>query len=95
MQKRKSYRIKWFNLLLIAMIGYFSYVYFQQQTDLHTIQREMEANQTKLKQLQQVNKDLSAEQGKLKTPEYVEKLAREELGLAKPGEVPFVPAGKN
>ncbi len=37
-----------------------------------------------------MNEKLEEEKKQLQTPEAIEKVAREELGLVKPGEVPYV-----
>jgi cell division protein FtsB len=93
--KRTTYRIRWFRLAVLAVIGYGLYVLAGQQLELNAVNREAEATRTRLEQLRQTNQTMAAEKEKLATPAYVEKVAREELGLVKPGEVPYVPAGKN
>ena len=45
----------------------------------------------RIAELEQSNKSLADEKSKLSSPAYVEKIAREELGLVKPGEVPYIP----
>lgn len=92
---RPRYRIRWFRLLLLGMTGYFIYVLAGQQMDLQAISKEKEAARQKLEQLQQANTYLNEERARLAKPAYIEKIAREELGLVKPGEVPYIPAGKN
>jgi cell division protein FtsL len=76
-------------------MGYSLYILAGQQVELNAINKEKEAVQQKIEQLQQTNASLNEERSKLNKPSYIEKLAREELGLVKPGEVPYVPAGKN
>lgn len=92
---RPRYRIRWFRFLLLCMTGYFVYILAGQQMDLQAINKEKEAARQKLEQLQQANTQLIKERGQLAKPAYIEKIAREELGLVKPGEVPYIPAGKN
>ena len=92
---RPRYRVRWFRLILFCVAGYFIYVLAGQQLDLQAIQKEKEASRHKLEQLQQVNANLNEERNKLTKPSYIEKIAREELGLVKPGEIPYIPAGKN
>lgn len=92
---RPRYRIRWFRFLLLCMTGYFVYILAGQQMDLQAINKEKEAARQKLEQLQQANTHLIEERGQLAKPAYIEKIAREELGLVKPGEVPYIPAGKN
>ena len=43
-----------------------------------------------LQELQQRNDELEQEKAKLQDPKNIENVAREQLGLVKPGEVPYV-----
>lgn len=92
---RPRYRVRWFRLLLLCVTGYFVYVIAGQQMELQVINKEKEAASQRLEQLQQANTHLNEERARLAKPAYIEKIAREELGLVKPGEVPYIPAGKN
>ncbi|WP_246105420.1 FtsB family cell division protein [Sporomusa termitida] len=74
------------------MAGYFCYVIILQQTELYQIRREMDVVNTRLAEAEGVNKSLTAEKKQLSMTEYIEKVAREQLGLVKPGEVPYIPA---
>lgn len=95
MRSRPKHRIKWFRLLLMGIFAYFIYVSVGQQGEFRAITQETEATKVQLDQAAKLNQSLKEERDRLNTPEYVEKLAREELGLVKPGEVPYIPAGKN
>lgn len=90
-----KYRIRWFRLSMLVIVGYCLYVLVGQQAELNAVNREADLARTRLQQLQQTNQALTEEKARLSTSAYIEKLAREELGLVKPGEVPYVPAGKN
>lgn len=90
MAVRRKVRIKWFRVLVLAIISYGLYVCVNQYIQYAAISCETDAARSHLDQLQQVNKSMIEEKQKLSTPAYVEKLAREELGLVKPGEVPYV-----
>ena len=48
----------------------------------------------KLKAQKAKNRELAVQVELLKIPKYIEKVAREELGLVKPGEVLFLPRRK-
>lgn len=74
------------------MAGYFCYVVIGQQTELYQIRRETEMVNAQLAEVREVNSSLLAEKGNLSTAAYIEKVAREQLGLVKPGEVPYIPA---
>jgi len=95
MPERRKYRINWFKLTILILFGYFLYIFVSQQLQLHSINREAEAARKEFEQLDQQNKLLLEEKARLADPAYVEKLAREELGLVKPGEMPYIPAEKN
>jgi cell division protein FtsB len=79
----------------MALFAYFLYISIGQHGNLRAIMQETENAKVRLEQAQQVNQHLVEERDKLNTSDYVEKLAREELGLVKPGEVPYIPAQKN
>ena len=72
------------------MVCYFSYICINQQLQLYAIQQETKTVKEKLEQAVECKNNLLVEKEKLGTRNYVEKVAREELGLVKPGEVPFV-----
>ncbi len=90
-----KYRIRWYRLVVLAMVGYCLYVLGGQQLEMNAVRRETEATRIRMEQLRQANDSLKDEKERLSTPAYVEKLARDELGLVKPGEVPYVPLEKN
>lgn len=92
---RSRYRVRWVRLLILCVTGYFIYTLAGQQFDLYAINKEKDAARQKLEQLEQANIHLNEERSRLAKPSYIEKIAREELGLVKPGEIPYIPAGKN
>ncbi|CUH96461.1 putative membrane protein [Propionispora sp. 2/2-37] len=92
MKQRRKYRINWFRLVMVGLIAYFAYLSFGQQAQLNMINQEAEKAQTQLEEAKQLNIKLNEERSRLHDRAYVEKIAREELGLVKPGEVPYVPA---
>ncbi len=92
--KQRRKRFSWFRLLCVLLLCYSLYLCVEQQMQLSAIRSEREATQAKLQQLQQSNADLKEEAELLQQPKYVEKLAREQLGLTKPGEVLFMQGEK-
>jgi len=94
MQPSRKYRIKWFRLAIMMTVGYCLYVLAGQQMELNAVNHEAEATRSRVEQLKQLNKSYVEEKARLTTPAYVERLARDELGLVKPGEVPYIPAEK-
>lgn len=92
MRQGRKYRLKWFRLIMVGLIAYFAYLSFGQQAQLKLINQEAGKVQNQLEEAQQLNTKLNEERSRLHDRAYVEKIAREELGLVKPGEVPYVPA---
>ncbi|MDD4602079.1 Cell division protein FtsL [bioreactor metagenome] len=95
MPRSRKLRIKWFRLAAFFIAGYFLYLIIGQQSQLSVIETEHKAAQQRLEQAAQTNAALIEERNQLSTPAYIEKIAREELGLVKPGEIPYIPAAKN
>lgn len=94
MSAPKRYKFKWFNLALLLLSVYFCYLVTDRYLELSSIRQETSAVSQQLNQAQIANQQLQAERDRLLAPSYIEKLAREQLGLVKPGEVPYVPAEK-
>ena len=91
---RRKYRINWLNAVLVAFAAYFLYLLIGQQVELFIAKHSAEAAQAQLEQARQMNQALQEEKARLSNLQYIEKLAREELGLVKPGEVPYIPVEK-
>lgn len=82
---------RWMVLAVASVIGVSLFGAFG-STLLQVYRLEREAAQLAQHQrdLEEQNAQLRAEIQALHTPEYVEKLAREQLGLVKPGEIAFL-----
>lgn len=91
MAAHRKYRIRWFRLLILLTAAYFIFLAVGQQFELYTIHRETFSLQDRISELEHSNKSLAEEKNRLASPAYVEKIAREQLGLVKPGEVPYIP----
>lgn len=94
MQSQKRYKVNWLNIALLCLSVYCFYLVTDRYMELSSIRQETAVVRQQLEQATTLNKDLEAERDRLLDPAYVEKLAREQLGLVKPGEAPYVPAGK-
>jgi cell division protein FtsL len=74
----------------VLLAGWWVYpvlrLHYHQERELQTLQAELAG-------LQDRNEDLREQVEQLKTPEGVEQLARESLGLVKPGEQAYVVTG--
>lgn len=91
MTVRRRVRVRWFRVLTLLAAAYFLYLAVGQQFELYTIQRETYSLKNRIAELEQSNKAMVDEKKQLASPTYVEKIAREQLGLVKPGEVPYIP----
>jgi cell division protein FtsL len=88
---RRKYRIRWFRVLTLLAASYFIFLAVGQQFELYTIQRETSSLKIRIAELEHTNKAMTDEKKLLSSPAHVEKIARDELGLVKPGEVPYIP----
>ena len=91
---RRKYRINWLNAIVVAFAAYFLYLVIGQQVELFIARQSAEVARAQLEQARQMNRALREEKARLSNLQYIEKLAREELGLVKPGEVPYIPTEK-
>lgn len=89
--KHKS-RFNWFSLVLGTLCLGFAYFFVSQTFELAAIQKQCQIEQLKLQQAQEQQKNLALERDRLNTKDYIEKVAREELGLVRSGEIPYLSA---
>ena len=87
MRKRKGFN--WFALLMFAMIAYFSTVLISQQVHLAHVSESQRIADKRLEKAKVTNEKLRRELAALQDINNIEKLAREDLGLAKEGEMPY------
>lgn len=64
--------------------------YLEQEARMASLQREMTTLEQRLAKAQAANQAYKKEIELLQTDEYVEMVARRELGLVKPGEIPYM-----
>ena len=70
-------------VILFVVIGMKTY-------ELYEISEKHRELQLQLEQIREKNTRLEEEKAALETPERIEQIARDELGLVKPGEIPYV-----
>mgnify|MGYP002624766095 FL=1 len=87
MQKRSGFN--WFALLMFAMVVYFSTVLISQQVHLSHVSESQRIADKRLEKAKATNEKLRKELAELQDINNIERLAREELGLAKEGEMPY------
>ena len=79
--------IMWVKRIAVAVM---IMLLFGQAYRLVAIYQEKQHIEQQLQELQQRNDELEQEKEKLQDPKNIETVAREQLGLVKPGEVPYV-----
>ncbi|MBQ6005943.1 MAG: cell division protein FtsL [Selenomonadaceae bacterium] len=87
MRKRSGFN--WFALVMFAMIAYFSTVLISQQVHLAHVSESQRIADKRLEKAKATNEKLRKELAELQDINNIEKLAREDLGLAKEGEMPY------
>lgn len=75
-------------LIIIGLIAIFIFGYIRQGITMNRIEKEIANKQSQLEDVKQKNERLQDEVEKINSgsEEYLEKLARERLGMIKPGE---------
>lgn len=81
-------------VIFLVLIIYGSCILVSQQIKINKIKSETITYQSELKLLQGKNQKLQDEVKMSKSEMYIEKLAREKLGLIKPGETPVISSSK-
>ena len=92
--KRLRGSFDWFIVLVAVVLLYFSYTAISQQLHLNQIHQDYQAAQTRLEAAKKENDALVQEKSQLDDLGYIEKVAREELGMTKNGEMPYISADK-
>jgi len=93
-KRRKTFQLSRSRLplLVVALLLLYVTISLGSRFDsLYTMQRDLQAIQTEVEELRVVNRDLSKQLELLRSDAYVEQVAREKLGLVKPGETRIVP----
>ena len=87
MKKRKGFN--WFALFMFLVVAYFSTVLISQQVHLSHVSETQRVADKRLEKAQQENEKLRKQYEELQNLDNIEKIAREDLGLAKDGELPY------
>ena len=89
-RKTSGRRLDWFVVLMVGIVGYFSYMMVSQHFYLNSVNQDYDAAQQRLQSAQQENDALQQEKAQLNDPAYIEKIAREELGMTRQGDMPYI-----
>lgn len=86
-KKKKSFN--WFFLVMLMVLAYFSSVLITQQINLSRVDQSQESYDKRLKLATKENKKLKKQIEELHDLNHIERIAREELGMTRPGELPY------
>ncbi|WP_297569297.1 cell division protein FtsL [uncultured Anaerovibrio sp.] len=89
-EKKQRRQINWFVIIMIIMFLLAAFKLGEQAITYRDLSQERIKAEERLKSAQEENDRLNQEKEQLNDPEYIEKLAREELGMTKNGEIPYV-----
>ena len=82
--------LKWMLFITIPIIVYLLFVIVEQQEILMQKEQAIRNVQAKIEEEKRLNEELKRQKEILNTYEYVESVAREKLGMVKPGEKIFI-----
>lgn len=85
---RRKQKFKFIIFLLI--FANVCYIFISQQVKMYSINKQIEQMQKEEQSVLGKNQELKDEVKMSKSDSYIEKLARERLGLIKPGETPVI-----
>ena len=85
---RRKQKVKFIIFLLIFVNV--CYIFISQQVKMYSINKQMEQMEQDEQSVLDKNQKLKDEVKMSKSDSYIEKLARERLGLIKPGETPVI-----
>lgn len=77
-------------VLMLAVAGYLGHGYLRADARLGALELRADEAEIALRHKRELNADLKRRVAELQTDEYIEKVAREKLGLIKPGEIPYL-----
>lgn len=90
-KSKSKYRVKKRFFLLFFIFAYVAVCFGQQFYRMHNIDQEIDDYLHVKSELIQEQESLKAEIALLENASYIERIAREDLGLIKPGETLLVP----
>jgi len=82
-------------LFLIILLIIFTYQIISNQRQINQLESNIERVESEIDETQELNLQLERELSLVDNPDYIERLAREKLGLVKPGEELIIPVKEN
>ena len=93
-RKKGGWTPSLFAVIIALWIIGFGYTFCMQQSQLNEVAEDRAVEVTRLEGARKRNEALKQERDGLDKPEYIEKVAREELGMTRHGEMPYIAAKK-
>jgi len=87
-------KVRTSTLLFLSIMTYVLGTLGLQELELRRLDREYRSIQAQIEHYEAENRQLEGEIELLNTDSFLEKLAREELGLVREGEIPYIPIMK-
>ncbi|MBC7106146.1 MAG: septum formation initiator family protein [Firmicutes bacterium] len=81
--------------LFLFLLGYLAVSFSTQFVRLQILRRDVAEMRAQVAELQRRNAAMREELQRLQSPQFIEQVAREKLGLVKPGETTIVPQGSD
>ena len=91
--RRSGWMPNLFTVIVVVWLLAFGYTFWMQQSHLNDVADDRAVAAARLEEARARNEALKKERDSMDKPEFVEKVAREELGMTRRGEMPFI-AGK-
>ncbi len=92
MREKEKSRCSWFVVVMVLIAVWFSYNFMQQQSNLNAVNQDYAVAKARLAKAQERNAALRVERDSLSDAAYIEKVAREDLGMTRQGEMPYISA---
>ncbi len=90
----KKKRFNWFALIMFVVVAYFVTILVSQQVNLSHVSESQHLADKRLEAAKSENDKLKKQYEDLQDVNNIERIAREDLGLAKQGELPYQAASK-
>lgn len=81
-------------VIIICILVFFGAIFIKQQIIINRLNREYKQFDDQLSKIKMQNEQLNEQFNIMKREDYIEKLARDKLGLVKPGEILFIDRNK-
>ncbi|MFP4660664.1 MAG: FtsB family cell division protein [Halanaerobiales bacterium] len=85
------FKSRGFKLLLIVLFIFVVYKFYINYRQIQELETRINQLEEKINAASERNGELQKELANINNPEYIERIARDELGLVKPGELLLIP----